>query len=234
MAKIPVGAALSGQDEPDENAPLQDIIGGARNVASSANQSLLGDPASRSALLQIGLGLMQPSFQSTGGQIAQAVGGGGEAVGRLEKQQLEEEKVQDKLDIADARMKIAQQNANSLEQARQNRTLGGLTEALKYRMERDTTMDERRQTEQLDKDMRQDAKDKYEEVNSLVADETSPEVQKYKGKTKSQIYDIMKVEKGAKGGAPATAPAAGTAAPKAPTIKQGGFTYSLQPDGTYK
>jgi len=231
MAKRP-GAAFTGQDEPDENAPLQDIVGGARNVASSAHDQLLGDPASRSALLQIGLGLMTPSFSSTGGQIAQAVGGGGEAIGRLEKQDLEEQKAEDKLAIADARMKIAQQNADSLEKARQNRTLGGLTEALKYRMTRDADVDTRRMTEQADKDLRQDAKDKYDEVNDITADPKSPEVAKYKGKTKSQITEIMRAERGA-GTAPAPAAAAAPTG-KAKTVRQNGVTYTLQPDGTYQ
>jgi len=118
-------------------------------------------------------------------------------LGRDEKQDLEEQKAEDKLAIADARMKIAQQNADSLEKARQNRTLGGLTEALKYRMTRDADVDTRRMTEQADKDLRQDAKDKYDEVNDITADPKSPEVAKYKGKTKSQITEIMRSERGA-------------------------------------
>lgn len=230
MAKRP-GAAFTGQDEPDENAPLQDIVAPARNALSSVHDQLLGDANSRSALLQIGLGLMTPSFSSTGGQIAQAVGGGGEAIGRIEKQDLEETKAEDKLTIADAKMRIAQQNADSLERARQNKTLGGLTEALRYRMTRDADVDERRVKEQSDKDLMNDAKDKYDEVNALTADPESPEVKKYKGMTKSQIRDSMKAEKGAAGGGAQAAP---TAAAKPKTIKQGGFTYQLQPDGTYK
>jgi len=43
--------------------------------------------------------------------------------------------------------------------------LGGLDGALKYRMTRDAMWNTRRMTEQADKDLRQDAEDKYDEVN---------------------------------------------------------------------
>lgn len=106
--------AFTGED--DGVNPLQSIMSGARNVGTSLNESpLLADPASRSALLQIGLGLMQPMAmgQSVAGHIGQAIGGGGEAETRLEAQRLAEEKQQDELEKTQRTLDIRQQEADA-------------------------------------------------------------------------------------------------------------------------
>ena len=72
---------LTGDDDGTDD-DLKDIV-----TSSGLYDRTLGDPASRAALLQIGLNLMQPRAigQTTGGQIGQAIGSGGEEVTRADE-----------------------------------------------------------------------------------------------------------------------------------------------------
>src|SRR4051812_30369344 len=97
-------------------------------------------PGNRTALLQMGINLMQPVGigQTPFGQIGQAIGAAGEAQGRVAAQDLKEEQVDNKLSIANQRLAVAQQNAdantsraNTAGIAAANRKIGGLSDVVK-------------------------------------------------------------------------------------------------------
>jgi len=200
MAKRP-GAAFTGQDVPDENAPLQDIVGGARNVASSANQALLGDPASRSALLQIGLGLMTPSFSSTGGRIAQAVGGGGEAISRIEAEDLARKKQEDELDKTDRTLAIRQQEADAYSKGMSLKTLID-RQALQSQAE------EFKRSQLGTKNYASHAQEIFKTVTGPAFDSKNPTnapFKRFEGKDSSEIEDMLRSEGAARKGPDTTA-----------------------------
>src|SRR6478735_8472697 len=126
------GALTGGQVDPAE--------------ATKGWDDWLQRPGNRTALLQIGLNLMQPTAigQTTGGHVAQAIGAGGEAQARVAAQDLKEEQVDNKLSLANQRLAIAQQNADAnttrstaAAAASANRKVGGLTDLVKSRFARE-------------------------------------------------------------------------------------------------
>ena len=118
---------FTGQDD-GVNDTLQPIVGAARSAGQGINDALFRDPASRSALLQIGLGLMQPTAigQTTMGHIGQGIGSGGEAVSRIEAEDLAQRKVEDELDKSNRTLDIRQQEANAYSKAQENAAKRGL------------------------------------------------------------------------------------------------------------
>jgi len=181
-----VGAALTGgQVDPAE--------------ASAGWDDWLQRPGNRTALLQIGLNLMQPQAigQTMGGHVAQAVGAGGEAQARVAAQDLKEEQVDNKLSLANQRLAIAQQNADTSARradsqaiARTQRKVGGLTDLFRARAARE---DARNFEKQLDSDAKAIVKQATDEFGLRKDD---PIVQKYKGMTVDQVReDLRKTRK---------------------------------------
>jgi hypothetical protein len=151
-------------------------------------------PGNRTALLQIGLGLMQPVGvgQSPMGAIAQSIGSGGEAQARVASQDLKEDQVDNKLSLANQRLAIAQQNAdantsraNTAGIAATKKSVGGLTDLVKARFARE---DSKGFEKQLDSDAKQIAR----QAGDILADPNSEVVQKYKGKTVDQIREELR------------------------------------------
>lgn len=178
-----VGGALTGQTDPA--------------TASSQWDDYLNRPGNRQALMQIGLQMMQPMAmgQTVGGHIAQSIGAGGEAVGRLEEGDLKERVADSKLAIADAKLQIAQQNAdtglfraNTAASRATGRKVGGLTDLIKSRYARQDAA-------AFEKQLDSDAKDLVKQAGDVLADPNSDVVKKYKGKTKAEIRDILRAER---------------------------------------
>jgi len=153
-------------------------------------------PGNRQALLQIGLQMMQPVGigQTTGGHIAQAIGAGGEAVGRNEQMDLKEAVAEGKLAQADARLDILNRNADSnairanAAATRSNtRKIGGITDAMKLR---DQRAQEREYERQLDKDAA--ALEKRSSGTDALINPDDPVVKQYKGMTREQIRDKLR------------------------------------------
>lgn len=180
-----LGAAFTGQSTTDP--------------ATASNQwdAWLERPGNRTALLQMGLQLMQPVAmgQSVGGHIAQGVGAGGEALTRHaildEKSQLAEAK----LAQADEKLRIAQQNADSgavRATAAATRStakkVGGLTDAFRARAAREDAKDFEKQ---LDKDARALEK----QAQDFQRSKDDPIVQKYKGKSHIEIREMLRAER---------------------------------------
>lgn len=160
----------------------------------------LNRPGNRTALLQMGLNLMQPTAmgQTTGGHIAQAIGAGGEAVARQETSDLKERVADAKMQAADERLRIMQQNADagtlratSSAAARANRKIGGLTDLVKERFRR---QDEAKSEKQL----QQDAKALFDQLADAESDllnperKNNPELAKYRGMTLPQIREELR------------------------------------------
>jgi hypothetical protein len=143
MADDDVGAALSGADTPDDTQ-TKNIV--QPSAVASQWSGFLDNPTNRTALLQMGLQLMQPmAYGQTGiGQIGQAIGAGGEAVGRQEAADLEEQQSQNKLDIANQRMAIAQQRADTAEKSALRRGLGGISATTQARFDRQDSLQAKR------------------------------------------------------------------------------------------
>lgn len=151
-------------------------------------------PGNRTALLQMGINLMQPVGvgQSPMGQFGQAVGAAGEAVGRQEASDLKERVADAKMQTADERLRIAQQQADagtlratSQAASRANKKIGGLTELVKARYARQDAKD-------FEKQLDKDAADLVKQANDVLADPNSDVVKQYKGKTKMQIRDELR------------------------------------------
>lgn len=176
-----VGSALTGgQVDPAE--------------ATKGWDDWLQRPGNRTALLQIGLNLMQPTAigQTTGGHFAQAVGAGGEAQARVAAQDLKEDQVDNKLSIANQRLAIAQQNAdantsraNTAATRDTNRKVGGLTDLVKARFSREDQ-------KAFDKQLDSDAKNIVKQANDILADPNSDVVKQYKGKTVDQVREALR------------------------------------------
>jgi hypothetical protein len=180
-----LGAALTGgQVDPAE--------------ATKGWDDWLQRPGNRTALLQIGLNLMQPTAigQTTAGHFGQAIGAGGEAQARVAAQDLKEEQVDNKLDIANRRLQIAQQQAdantsraNTAATRATEKKVGGLTDLVKSRFAREDSRS-------FEKQLADDAKQIVKQANDVLADPNSEVVQKYKGKTVDQIReDLRKTRK---------------------------------------
>ena len=228
------GSALTGDEDPrDSGSFLKNIMG---DTGSKAYDATLGDPESRAALLQIGFNLMQPKAfgQTTGGQIAEGIGAGGEAVGRAEESDIKQQEAdtkqqsaEDKLQIAELRLKNAR-NPDELTEyqrqvfARQDRTQGRADT-------REARMDRIARAKELDAAVTKAT----ETRDSLVLDDDHPEKKRWAGKSDDQIRSILKAEQDAQYGDPAT-PTAPAVLGKPAKIKQNGYVYYLQPDGTYK
>jgi hypothetical protein len=190
-----LGARLTGNED-EEEGPLKSIVSGAGNAL---NKAIFDDPASRSALLQIGLQLMQPMAlgQSAAGHFGQGVGAGGEAVGRIEAADLEAEKERNRAENYEERLRIAQQNAdtraaNSGQDKISSSVQAGIDQnnrqaAIAHRRERKAAISTRAAT--IDK-----------EVNSLTGPinlpgrETHPWYKKYHGKPLEEIEKMVEAE----------------------------------------
>lgn len=91
------------QGDPRQPGPMDEITG------------FLQDPRGQAALLQAGLGLMGgPAWGDTGtSQIARAIGGGGEAIGRQEVMDLREQEVDTKSQLREAQAGAATARAGT-------------------------------------------------------------------------------------------------------------------------
>ena len=185
MVKKNVGAALTAVPD-DEDTPL-------RSIMSGAGDALLGDENSRRALLQIGLQMMQPVAmgQSVAGHIGQGIGAGGEAVGRIEAEELKRKKQEDELDIAQRGLDIKAQDSASYAKG-----IG-----LKNLIDRQALQTERLQhaaTLAGNKNHYQAAVETFKLVrdtqNSPMYDSKNPDpiVERYKGKTIPEIEKMLR------------------------------------------
>lgn len=188
MANEDVGSALTGQET---------------DPATASNQwdSWLQRPGNRTALLQMGVNLMQPQGfgQTTAGAIGQAIGAGGEAVGRSEDIDLKSQLADAKMRQADEKLQILQQNAESnavrasaaetSAAARLNaKKTGGLTDAIRAKFARDDQ-------KAYEKSLNDDAFDLQKQANDILADPSSDVVKKYKGKSSLQIREELRKER---------------------------------------
>lgn len=181
-----LGSWLTGQkDGTDE--PTKSIFGG---VGDTLNQKIFDDPASRAALLQIGLNLMQPVGigQTAGGHLAQAIGAGGEEVTR-------EEERQRKQDQAEEEMAIKERQAGARE-----REVGFYGEGVKNKNVADRTAIE---NAKLDLKREQGTDAKYYDQLKIIMDHIksaaliNPDdqwVKMYGGKTPGSIIQMLKDE----------------------------------------
>lgn len=170
--------------------------------AASQWDDWLQRPGNRTALLQMGLQMMQPVGigQTVGGHIAQSIGAGGEAVARQETSDLKERVADAKMQAADERLRILQQNADSnatraaAATARStNRKVGGLTDLFRARSARD---DARNFERQLDRD----ASEILKRVDKQSADilnkgQLSDDIAAYKGKSKDEVKAMLRASR---------------------------------------
>ncbi len=185
-----VGGAFTGQAA----APSAQRVDPAQ--ASGQWDDWLNRPGNRTALLQMGLQLMQPVGigQSVGGALAQGIGAGGEAVGRAEEADLKERTADAKLQVADEKLRIAQQQADAsttragAAAARAaNRNIGGLTDVVRARFARE---DQRNYERQLDRDAAAIEK-KTGGVDAMINPD-DPVVKEYKGLSRDQIREKLR------------------------------------------
>jgi hypothetical protein len=199
---------------------------------------ILGDPASRAALLQIGLNWMQPSWNSTSGQIGEAIGHGGEVGARLDEQarkeraqDLEERKLDDDMTKSDALLKIRNKEADAY-------TVAQGAKSTYDRLELQRLKDEAASGRQGVKNYHDAATKTFtavqEAANSVMYDPANPNplVERYRNKSIPEIERMMREEDKAAGGI--VEPPRGSAVGRPTTIRQNGHTYTLQPDGSYK
>jgi hypothetical protein len=207
---------------------LDDGIGQLKNIVSGAgeaiDQFLPQDPASRAALMQIGLNLMQPQAmgQTLGGHIAQAIGSGGEAVSRGEKEDLERTKAEDKLTIAEERM----QRQREVDAARAAQG-DAVAQSRADRLELMRLSGQRGERSQERADKAQGIRDRAE-IQKLIdaqvkeaTDLVNPDPE-FTGKSKSEVRRIIteRVNKSL-GAQDTTAPAGGGVA----EVEQNGWVY---------
>lgn len=164
--------------------------------ASGQWDDWLNRPGNRTALLQMGLQLMQPVGigQSVGGALAQGIGAGGEAVGRSEEADLKERTADAKLEVANEKLRIAQQQADastlratSSAARAANRNIGGLTDVVRARFARE---DQRNYERQLDRDAAAIEK-KTSGVDAMINPD-DPTVKEYKGLSRDQIREKLR------------------------------------------
>lgn len=180
------GSALTGQTmEPTEAADRWD--------------EWLTRPGNRTAMLQMGLQMMQPVGigQTVGGHVAQAIGAGGEAVTRADAADLKERTAEAKMQAADERLRILQQNADTSERrasaavARStNKKVGGLTDLFRARAARQDARDFERQ---LDRDAA--AIEKRASGTDAIMNPDDPVVKQYKGKTREEIRESLRASR---------------------------------------
>lgn len=153
-------------------------------------------PGNRTAMLQMGLQLMQPVGigQTAGGHIAQSIGAGGEAVARQEAGDLKDRMAEAKMGAADERLRIAQQSADA-NTSRANtaairstqKKVGGLTDLFKARAAR-------QDADKFEKSLDKDAATLYDEATDIMNPE-SPSAKKYKGMSKIDIREALRKER---------------------------------------
>jgi hypothetical protein len=179
------GSAFTGQDDGTEQ-PTRNIVA---DSASGIGQALFGDPESRAALLQIGLGLMQPVGlgQTPIGHIGQAIGGGGEAVGRYEKQTQEEEDAAAKREAKQRELDIRQQESTGY---LKSLDLKKGTDALALEQLRQ----QGRQALQGTRDYAGQAKRIWEHTHSITFDpkEADDSVKPFVGMSEAQIEETLR------------------------------------------
>jgi hypothetical protein len=214
------GAAIRGAQP--TVPPMQSIMA----PAQPPSGGFLSDPRDRAALLQIGLNLMQPPAwgSGTGGHIAQSIGAGGEAVSRREKEDIAAQSADAKLAIADERLRIAQQNADTRERKGLGSAIKGISAGLQYRQERDELKDKATAQKDVDAKLEKDVTDAYDASRDIL-NRDSPEAKKYGQMTRSQIREALR------GGGTTAPAAAGKYGPPGTVLRQGGKTYVVGPDG---
>jgi len=167
-------------------------------AAASQWDDYLARPGNRQALLQIGLQMMQPVAigQSTMGHIGQAIGAGGEAVGRLENSDLKLAVADSRMDMANEKLRIAQQNADSRQMRdaaaaskSAGKKVGGLTDLMRLRMEREDARN-------AEKAVNDEAELLFKEANDLINPPTE-RAAAYKGKSQLDIRDDLRKKRGA-------------------------------------
>jgi hypothetical protein len=196
MANLP----FTGEDDGTDN-PLQSILGGARNVGQGINDTLLTDPNSRSALLQIGLGLMQPMAQgqTTLGHIGQAIGSGGEALGRIEAEDVKRQKADDQLTIAELRMRAARDPNSLTEFQRQQLQLHRDQLDETRRGQRRSDIREQRLTKKQEEDKIDElAMVQFKASRNVAGDDADPEIVANKTKSYAQIRKEIAAERGSR------------------------------------
>lgn len=210
--------AFTGLDDETDN-PV-------RSIMSGAGDALLGDANSRRALLQIGLGLMQPQAmgQSTIGHIGQAIGGGGEAVGRIEAEEAARKKQEDAMDIAQGKLDVERQNAESYGKGM---SLRGLVDRQALELERQKGRESLLGT----RNYHDAAKEMFSAVNGVAADPNSEMYKRYGGKSIPALEKQLQEEAG--GGATAAPATAGGGAVPPPEKRVSGQTYQT-PKGPLK
>lgn len=191
-----VGRAFTGEDD-ETDSPLRNILSNEGPL-----KPILGDAASRSALLQIGLNLMQPPSmgQSTSGALGQAIGSGGEVEARLAKEDFERQKHEDELDKSQRTLDIRQQEANAYSQAQKAAAArGATTDKL--------ALEQLRQQGRMQlhgaKDFAAKAKSEHDTVNAITFNPKNPaqaDRVKFIGKTEKQIERMLREEDAAAGG----------------------------------
>lgn len=200
-----IGAALTGGQAPPQ-AP-------AANVGNSLT-GLLDDPRARAALLSFGLQAMQPVGigQTTGGHIAQAIGAGAESYGRAEALDQKAEAAALKNSIAETKLAQADRALDIRERRGTSRKIGGLTDLMRMRFERqDQAAYERR----LDRDASDLARrvDKAASDANLYGGTVPADLKPYVGKTPDQIRDILRTSRprtpASASGTPSTPPPLG-------------------------
>ena len=220
-----VGSAFTGLPDDEEDQPTKPIVGGPTREPSAFDMA----PSTQAALLQIGLNMMQPPAwgQTTAGHIGQAIGAGGEAATRLADSDTKERLAESKLAIADERLRIAQQNADTRERRGTGRAIGGLTAALKYRMDRDAEKDVKAGTKAEDDRIFDQAKSitDYVKENRLLNPE-DPTVKQYGNMPLHKIQESLRAAK-----APAAASGSGQYGPPGTKLRQGGKSYTVGADG---
>lgn len=183
-----VGSAFTGQSAVPQ-APRID-------PAAAGNQwdDWLNRPGNRTALLQMGLQLMQPPAfgQTVSGQIGQAIGAGGEAVDREAASDLKERLAEGKLSQADEKLRIAQQVADSgairagaYASGQANKKIGGISDALSARFAR-------QDAQGFEKQLDADAKAIVKQASDPLQDPNSPVVKQYAGKTVPEVREMLR------------------------------------------
>lgn len=179
------GSAFTGQTAAPQVEPAE---------AQGQWDDWLNRPGNRTALLSMGLQLMQPTAigQTTGGHIAQSIGAGGEAVARQETSDLKERVAEAKMQTADERLRIAQQTADastlratSSAARRTDKKVGGLTDLFRARAARQDAA-------AFEKQLERDAKEIAKQANDPLMDPNSDVVKKYKGKSTIDIREDLR------------------------------------------
>lgn len=214
----------TGEDDGTDN-PIQPIVGPSPTPQASGG-GFLDNPADRAALLQIGLGLMQPlAFgQTVGGHIGQAVGAGGEAASRGEAEDLKRQQAEAKLAIADERLRIAQQNADTRERRGLGGAIKGMTAWQQLQAARQGQTDAAKASAAADKELADKAEYYDKRANDPLTPDTHPLKKKYGGKDMYEIKQMLKQEAQGGGGG-------GQYGPPGTKLRQGGKTYTVGPDG---